>query len=96
MKTPPPQILSQKRSRASPRGIPDKPEKKTQETPKSQQRKRSRPVGDSDVVAATETHASTTSAKSIQERDQVEREGLMMCPVFIFKLNQEAHTLPHC
>ncbi|KAI9911880.1 hypothetical protein PsorP6_009298 [Peronosclerospora sorghi] len=92
--TPPPQILSQKRSRASPRAIPDKAEKRTQETPKSQQRKRSRRVGESEVVvAATETHASTTSAKSIQERDQVERERLMMCSVCLEYFHGSA-TLP--
>ncbi|KAG7384045.1 hypothetical protein PHYPSEUDO_003015 [Phytophthora pseudosyringae] len=95
--TPPPQNLSQKRSRSSPSKTATENENveknRQQNTPNSQQRKRSRRGGAIEEEAAAIDGDSSTAAKRAQENEKEERERLMMCPVCLEYFHGSA-TLP--
>ncbi|KAG1711557.1 hypothetical protein DVH05_008807 [Phytophthora capsici] len=97
MMTPPPQNLSQKRSRSTP--SKSTTERKNMEknkqhsTPNSQQRKRSRRGGAIEEEAAAIEGDSSISAKRARENEKEECERLMMCPVCLDYFHSSA-TLP--
>ncbi|KAG3187364.1 hypothetical protein PC128_g12621 [Phytophthora cactorum] len=82
MMTPPPQNLSQKRSRSSPSKAAENENmerNRQQDTPNSQQRKRSRRGGA--VEEAATDGDSSSAAKRARENEKEEQERLMMCSV---------------
>ncbi|KAE8902513.1 hypothetical protein PF005_g5880 [Phytophthora fragariae] len=95
--TPPPHSLPQKRSRSSPRraGIENEnvEKNKQQDTPNSQQRKRSRRGGIFEAEAAAIDGDTGSAAKRAQEHEKEERERLMVCPVCLEYFHGSA-TLP--
>ncbi|KAK1947386.1 E3 ubiquitin-protein ligase RNF8 [Phytophthora citrophthora] len=97
MMTPPPQNLSQKRSRSSPSKSSMERENveknKQHSTPNSQQRKRSRRGGAIEEEAAAIEGESSIAAKRARENEKEERERLMMCPVCLDYFHSSA-TLP--
>ncbi|ETO62841.1 hypothetical protein F442_19164 [Phytophthora nicotianae P10297] len=91
MMTPPPQNLSQKRSRSSPSKNENVERNRQHDTPNSQQRKRSRRGG---VVEETAIDGDPSSAaKRARENEKEERERLMMCSVCLEYFHGSA-TLP--
>ncbi|CAI5706990.1 unnamed protein product [Peronospora farinosa] len=96
MMTPPPQSLSQKRSRASPRKAAIEIENvemhRQEETPSSQLRKRLRRGGIIEEATAVKEDVSTDT-KRPREHENEERERLMMCSVCLEYFHGSA-TLP--
>ncbi|CAH0475606.1 unnamed protein product [Peronospora belbahrii] len=97
MMTPPPQSLSQKRSRVSVRKAAVNNENvemdKKQDTPTSQLRKRLRRGGEISETAAVVQEDGSTATKRAREYEKEERERLMMCPVCLEYFHGSA-TLP--
>ncbi|KAH7488613.1 E3 ubiquitin-protein ligase RNF8 [Phytophthora ramorum] len=97
MMTPPPQTLSQKRSRTSPKRTSVENENveknRQQDTPSSQQRKRSRRGGAIEEEAAAMDGNPSSAAKRARENEKEECERLMMCPVCLEYFHGSA-TLP--
>ncbi|EGZ29900.1 hypothetical protein PHYSODRAFT_474309 [Phytophthora sojae] len=95
--TPPSHSLPQKRSRSSPRRGEVENENveknKQQDTPNSQQRKRSRRGGIFEAEAAAMDGDNGNAAKRAQKQEKEERERLMMCPVCLEYFHGSA-TLP--